>query len=148
MAVSRKPDTSQLRIILTCRTIDNFKTAEEVGDAFLSLSYNRNLLVARDTIRRYVAASVYLLAHMTPVPVVNSEGRTLYYRSRTGDMAHLLILLSYSPQMVFALMQCNERTVWKGNPDEDAAKLKQFTAHVNKLIVDGAVLHFCDDAFA
>lgn len=104
------------------RTIGNVKAAEEIANTILQMGRFRNILRNRNSVRNYMAASIYLLATHLPVEVQydektnpevdgNSEYPPVKYRSRVGDMAHLLVFLTYLPSQVFTLFSEKEELV-------------------------------------
>lgn len=96
------------------RTVGNIKAAEEIAGTLLQQGRFRNILRNRTGVRNYVAAAIYLLATHLPVEVQydeksnpevngNSDFPPVKYRSRVGDMAHLLVFLTYLPSQIFTL---------------------------------------------
>ena len=111
-----KKQEDALANAIVYRTVGNLKTAEDVANAVMSQGKFRNILRNRNGVRNYMAAAVYLLATHLPVEVQpeqdaefhaspDNEYPPVRYRSRVGDVAHLLVLLTYLPSQIFSLFE-------------------------------------------
>lgn len=153
MALNRKPDTSQLVDVLTYHTVDNIQTACDIAQAFMKLPYNRNLLNYREIMTNYVAAVVYTLAHNLPVPVSpysDAANIPVAYRSKVGDIPHLIVLLSHQPQIVAEVIaRCPKANEWYQRCcTTDFDKLKPLAANMNRLLHEGVLVYFSTMAFS
>ena len=96
--------------IIAYKTIGNLKAAEEIANVLMGQGKFRNILANKNAVRNYVAASIYLLATHLPVEVQQDEQLpdnprypAVKYRSRVGDLAHLLVMLTYLPSQIYGL---------------------------------------------
>lgn len=96
------PGTGELRNFLCHNTIDSLEKASEGARLFLSCGHNRNLLLHRNMMYKYVAYIMLLLARHRPLLVKHIPAHTntpylqpLVTRSKMGDIPHLITALSY-----------------------------------------------------
>lgn len=148
-----KKDISRLAEAFTYHTVDNFRVAEDLAKHIMQLSYNRNLLKHQYRLVQYIGAAIWLLAHKAPVPVVEYEsaGRPVKFRSCVGDLAHLIVLLSYKPKVVISFMQNNERIKASYADLFDESTLDDFVplaANMNRMIIEENLLLFRTDDFS
>lgn len=154
MGYIRKEDSDRLRQVLEARYVDDFRAAEDIAEAFLRISYNRNLCVGHWRLVRYVAAGVYLLATRMPVPIVayHSAGVPVKHRSRLGDVCHLIVLLSHRPATVLDYLR-QEPRVWSccqdalSEGDADGV-LSALCDNMDRMIVEDCLKVFTSDAFS
>ena len=153
MGYISKKDTTRLAEAFTFHTVDNFQVAENLAKHIMQLSYNKNLLKHQHRITQYIGAAIWLLAHKAPVPVAEYENTTVpvRYRSSVGDLAHLIVLLSYKPKVVLSFMERNERirTSCPDIFDEDCIDdFVPLAANMNRMIVEENLLLFRTDEFS
>lgn len=153
MSYIRKQDINKLAETFSYYTIDSFKVTEDMARALMQLSYNRNLLKNQHLLVQYISASIWLLAHKSPVPILGYDTNSvpIKYRSRLGDLLHLIVLLSYKPSLILSYLNRNEKitehygdTFQKAEPDI----YNPLAANMNRLIIEDSLTHFCNDAFA
>lgn len=104
-----KKQKDVLAEVIAYKTVGNLKVAEEIANVLMQQGKFRNILTSKTVIRNYIAACIYLLAGHLPVEV-QQDGDTpsgdwppVRYRSRVGDLAHLLVMLTYLPSQIYAL---------------------------------------------
>lgn len=153
MGYIRKQDVNKLSETFAYATVDSFRAAEDLAKAVLQLSYNRNLLKNQQQLMHYVAAAVWLLAHKTPVPISDYESSStpVKYRSRLGDLPHLIVFLSYKPQIVLNIIQRNADIIEyypELNDKADAAVFNALAANMSRMILEENLLSFCGDALS
>lgn len=153
MGYIRKQDINRLAESFAYATIDNFQSAEDMAKAVMQLSYNRNLLKNQFQLIQYIAAAIWLLAHKTPVPISEYESSItpVKYRSRLGDLAHLIVFLSYKPNIVLNILQQNEQIARNYQSllnDADTNVLNPLAANMSRMIIEESLPLFCNDAFS
>ena len=153
MGYIRKQDINNLAETFSCAIIDNFQVTEDMARALMHLSYNRNLLKNQCLMVQYISASIWLLAHKAPVPIVEHETNNvpIKYRSRLGDLVHLIVFLSYKPSLVLSFLQRNEKIseyyaefLRLAHPDV----FNPLAANMSRLIIEDSLIQFCSDDFA
>ena len=154
MGFVRKVDITHLAEVLQYRTVDDRRTAEDIADAFMHLSFNRNLLLAQYSQKLYVAACVYMLAHKFAVPIahyIGQSGVPVRYRSRMGDMVHLMVLLSYPPETVLAFIESDTKVCGLFPDLKDTVRAEELNAlsvNMNRIILEEGLLCFRPDTFS
>ena len=153
MGYITKKDLGKLAEVFLYKTVDNFRTAEDMAKSVMQLSYNKNLLKNQYRLTQYIAAAIWLLAHKAPVPIVPYESGNVpvKYRSSLGDLVHLIVFLSYKPKAVIGFLKMNDRI--EANYPElfDEFGLDDFVplaANMNRMIVDDSLLSFRGDEFS
>ena len=153
MGYIAKKDITKLAEVFIYKTVDNFKVAEEMARAVMQLSYNRNLLRQQYRLTQYIAAAIWMLAHRSPVPVLEYESTNIpvKYRSSLGDFVHLIVFLSYKPNVVLSFLQQNEQ-ITHNYPqlfdEEDMEMLVALAANMNRLIIEDSLPAFNSDNFS
>lgn len=154
MGYIRKADMAHLAEVLQYRTVEDRRTAEEVADAFMRLSYNRNLLLEPYRLKLYVAACVYMLAHKFAVPIAHymAQGSVpVRYRGRMGDMVHLIVLLSYPPATVVSFLKADAKVpeLFADVIDDfQEGPLQPLAANMNRIILEEGLLSFRADIYS
>lgn len=102
-------DLQKLEVMLSGNFINSLATAEAVAACFMQCGKNRNIISYRKLVTEYVGATIYALAHHLPMRVrmgKNRKGKTkdIRFRSKVGDLAHLVVLLSLPPKQVMAFI--------------------------------------------
>lgn len=102
-------DLQKLEVMLSENFINTLATAEAVAGCFMQCGKNRNIINYRKVITEYVGATIYALAHHLPMRVRvgrNRKGKTkdIRFRSKVGDLAHLVVLLSLPPKQVLSFI--------------------------------------------
>ena len=150
----KKKQENVLANAIVYRTVGNLKAAEEIANTLLQNGKFRNILRNKNNIRNYMAASIYLLATHLPVEVQQDKEETpadgnmeyppLKCRSRVGDLAHFLVMMTYLPSQIFTLFAekpeiceylSSEFTLYRNGRNEELNKLyEQLTQAAHKII--------------
>lgn len=150
----KKKQENVLANAIVYRTVGNLKAAEEIANTLLQNGKFRNILRNKNNIRNYMAASIYLLATHLPVEVQQDKEETpadgnmeyppLKCRSRVGDLAHFLVMMTYLPSQIFTLFAekpeiceylSSEFTLYRNGRNEELNKLyEQLTETAHKII--------------
>lgn len=152
MGYIRKQDIKGLADSFAYATIDNFKVTEELARAVLQLSYNRNLIKNQFLLIQYISSAIWILAHKTPVPIAEYESLStpVKFRSRLGDLPHLIVFLSYKPQVVLNIVQQNDKVLeaYKDIKKMDPSIFNPLAANMSRMIIEDNLILFCNDAFS
>ena len=102
-------DLQKLEVMLSENFINSLATAEAVAACFMQCGKNRNIINYRKSVTEYVGATIFALAHHLPMRVrvgKNRKGKAkdIRFRSKVGDLAHLVVLLSLPPKQVLAFI--------------------------------------------
>lgn len=150
------------------RTVGNIRAAEEIASVLIQQGRFRNILRNRNSVRNYIAASIYLLATHLPVEVQydektrpevdgNSEYPPVKHRSRVGDLGHLMVFLTYLPSQIFTLFaekpelqeyMTQEFALYRAGRNEELNKLfEQLLDVALKIINDKKWVKYIQDEY-
>lgn len=146
------------------KTIGSLKSAEEIANILMGQGKFRNILSNKNAVRNYVAAGIYLLATHLPVEVQQDEPLAespkypvVKYRSRVGDLAHLMVLLTYLPSQIYGLFGENteiqnylshEYTLYRNGRNEELNRIyEQLTETASKIFADKKWLQYTHDEY-
>ena len=150
--------------VIAYKTVGNLKAAEEIANVLMTQGKFRNILSNKNAVRNYVAAGIYLLATHLPVEVQqdgplpdNPRYPVVRYRSRVGDMAHLLVMLTYFPSQIFGLFSENpeiqaylnqEYNLYRNGRNEELNHIyEQLTETAGKIFTDKKWVQYTQEEY-
>lgn len=152
-----KSDIQPVTNMLGYKFIDSLDAAEEVARCFMQCGKNRNIIQYQQLVVQYVAAGLWTLAHHLPMRVRMGKVRKgkperIRYRSKVGDMAHLVVLLSLKPKQVLSFINTDEQAVLylqnsgilNDGADKADTYFSQLAGHMAAVVTEGRFDEYAD----